>query len=350
MSTSAVESIGAEAAVDREVLVAVERLVRHFPVGRRGHDVVRAVDDVSFTIRRGETYGLVGESGSGKSTIARLLLRLDRPTSGRVVFEGRDLFSLPPHELRRLRRDIQIVFQDPFASLNRRKTVEQIVSLPLEVHEPAMSKARRAERVRELLELVGLRPQHADAYPRQLSGGQCQRVSIARALALGPKFVVLDEAVSAVDVSIQAQILNLLRDLQARLGLTYLFVTHDLSVVRYMANTIGVMYLGRIVESGSREQLFEHPRHPYTHALLASIPSLDAAEGKPPAEALVVRDAAAIAGIPSGCRFHPRCPVGRNRDVCHSDDPPLRDVEPGHPVACHFPQSAESLLASAGSQ
>ena len=232
-----------------DALVVVDGLSRHFRLAGRRSQIVRAVDDVSFAIRRGETFGLVGESGSGKSTLARLLLRLDRPTSGRILFEGVDVASLSPRELRRLRCRMQIVFQDPFASLNRRRTVEQAIEQPLRVHEPELSSATRRARVRELLDLVGLRPTHAVAYPRELSGGQCQRVSIARALAIRPKFVVLDEAVSAVDVSIQAQILNLLRELQERLGLTYLFVSHDLSVVRYMSNTIGVMYHGRIVDT-----------------------------------------------------------------------------------------------------
>jgi oligopeptide transport system ATP-binding protein len=327
-----------------DTLVSIESLTRHFPLGgRRSGHVVRAVDDVSFVLARGETVGLVGESGSGKSTLARLLLHLDTPTSGRVVFEGTDIFSTSSQELRRLRREMQIVFQDPFASLNQRKTVEQIVSFPLRVHNRSLSRAAVSARVRELIELVGLRPQHTASYPRQLSGGQCQRVSIARALALDPKLVVLDEAVSAVDVSIQAQILNLLRDLQGRLGLTYLFVTHDLAVVRYMASSIAVMYLGRIVEFGSREQLFGSPRHPYTHALLASIPPAPGAE---PQTALVLRDAPSAATLPTGCRFHPRCPLG-GREVCRTVDPPLHEVAPGHTVACHFPQSAESLLAEA---
>jgi oligopeptide/dipeptide ABC transporter ATP-binding protein len=238
---------------------------------------------------------------------------------------------------------MQIVFQDPFASLNKRKTVEQIVSFPLQVHEPRLSRAERRARVAELLALVGLRPEHASAYPRQLSGGQCQRVSIARALALHPSLVVLDEAVSAVDVSIQAQILNLLRDLQERFSLTYLFVTHDLAVVRYMASTIAVMYLGRIVEAGPREALFASPRHPYTHALLASIPP---APGEAERERIVLREAPALDDLPTGCRFHPRCPLGR-RELCRTVDPPIQAVGSGHTVACHFPQSAESLVAEA---
>jgi oligopeptide transport system ATP-binding protein len=328
-------------------LVSVEALTRHFHLGsKRSGRVVHAVDDVSFVLARGETLGLVGESGSGKSTLARLMLHLDTPTSGRVVFEGEDIFETTDSELRKLRREMQIVFQDPFASLNQRKTVEQIISFPLRVHQPSMGRKERSARVHELIDLVGLRPEHARSYPRQLSGGQCQRVSIARALALGPKLVVLDEAVSAVDVSIQAQILNLLKDLQSRLGLTYLFVTHDLAVVRYMASSIAVMYLGRIVEQGSREQLFEAPRHPYTHALLAAIPPPPGVEAPPP---LVLRDAPSAGTLPTGCRFHPRCPLGR-RELCQTVEPPLQEVASGHTVACHFPQSAESLLVEAARQ
>lgn len=323
-------------------LVVVENLSRHFRLGGpRSKRVVRAVDDVSLELRRGETLGLVGESGSGKSTLARLLLRLDQPTSGSVRFESNDLFSASPRALRRLRREMQIVFQDPFASLNKRKTVEEIISFPLIVHDRSLSKKERRARVTELLELVGLRAQHSIAYPRQLSGGQCQRVNIARALALHPKLLVLDEAVSAVDVSIQAQILNLLRDLQQRLSLTYLFVTHDLAVVRYMANTIAVMYLGRIVESGPREALFANPQHPYTHALLASIPPEPGAPVRPHIE---LRETAGSETLPPGCRFHPRCPLG-TRDICQTVDPPLRPSGFDHTVACHFPQSAESLVA-----
>ena len=325
-------------------LVATEQLTRHFQLGRRrAGRVVHAVDGVSLGIDRGETLGLVGESGSGKSTLARLLLHLDKPTSGQVTFEGRDVFAASPRELRQLRRKMQIVFQDPFASLNRRQTVEQIVSFPLAVHEGSLGRDARRRRVSELLELVGLRQEHAAAYPRQLSGGQCQRVNIARALALHPSFVVLDEAVSAVDVSIQAQILNLLRELQQRLSLTYLFVTHDLAVVRYMATTIAVMYLGRIVERAPAEVLFAAPRHPYTHALLTAVPP---PPGAPAPVPVVLKETEASDTVPSGCRFHPRCPLGA-REVCRTVDPPEQPVGDGHTVACHFPQSAESLLAEA---
>ena len=329
---------------DGEPLVVVDHLSRHFRLGGpRSGRTVRAVDDVSLVLNRGETVGLVGESGSGKSTLARLLLRLDEPTSGGVHFDSTDLFAASSRELRRLRREMQIVFQDPYASLNKRKTVEQIVSFPLVVHARNLSRQARKARVAELLELVGLRPEHASAYPRQLSGGQCQRVNIARALALHPKLVVLDEAVSAVDVSIQAQILNLLRGLQDRLDLTYLFVSHDLGVVRYMADTIAVMYLGRIVEQAPRDALFASPQHPYTHALLASIPP---APGEVQREQIVLREAPTSEDLPSGCRFHPRCPLG-TREVCRTVDPPLQQTPAGHAAACHFPQSAASLLAEA---
>jgi oligopeptide/dipeptide ABC transporter ATP-binding protein len=336
-------------AVDDE-LVVVDGLSRHFRLGRRSHEIVRAVDDISFTIRRGETFGLVGESGSGKSTLARILLRLDRPTSGRILFDGIDVASLSAPDLRRLRRRMQIVFQDPFASLNRRRTAEQTIELPLRVHQPQLSGAERRKRVRELLDLVGLRPTHAAAYPRELSGGQCQRVSIARVLSIRPEFVVLDEAVSAVDVSIQAQILNLLRELQERLGLTYLFVSHDLSVVRYMSNTIGVMYRGKIVELGSRERLFASPRHPCTHALLASIPAPDPVLERDRARAhVIVREEVGSGGEVEGCRFHPRCPLGR-RNLCRTDEPDLAPLAPDHRAACHYPQSAESLAREAAAE
>jgi oligopeptide/dipeptide ABC transporter ATP-binding protein len=333
------------AAAVADDLVVVDGLSRHFPLGgRRTRQIVRAVDDVSFTIERGETFGLVGESGSGKSTLARLLLRLDRPTSGRILFDGVDVASLPAGELRRLRCRMQIVFQDPFASLNRRRTVAQSIELPLLVHQPELTAAARAARVRELLDLVGLRPIHAAAYPRELSGGQCQRVSIARALSIRPEFVVLDEAVSSVDVSIQAQILNLLRELQERFGLTYLFVSHDLSVVRYMSNTIGVMYQGKIVELGSRERLFSSPRHPCTHALLASIPSPERA-----ASHAIVREEVIAGAEVTGCRFHPRCPLG-TRELCRDVEPALEPLAPDHRAACHYPQSAESLAREAAAE
>ena len=256
-----------------EPLVVVENLVREFPDGA-GKRVIRAVNDVSFTIRRGETFGLVGESGSGKSTLSRLLLGLDRPTSGRVLVEGAEVSALPERKLRPLRRRMQMVFQDPSASLNRRKTVAQIIGLPLSIH-LGLSKAERDRRVGELLELVGLPAEFAHRYPHEMSGGQCQRVGIARAVGVEPSIVVLDEAVSAVDVSIQAQILNLLKDLQRRLGLTYVFVSHDLALVRYMSDRIAVLYHGDLVELSERDELFDGPKHPYTASLLAAVPVPD---------------------------------------------------------------------------
>jgi ABC-type oligopeptide transport system ATPase subunit len=256
-----------------EPLVVAEHLVRHFH-DPSGTGVVRAVDDVSFDIRRGETFGLVGESGSGKSTVSRLLLGLDRPTRGRVSFGGTEISGLSAHRLRPLRRQMQMVFQDPHSSLNRRKTVAQIIGLPLRAH-LGLSRSARDRRVHELLDLVGLRPEFAARYPHEMSGGQCQRVGIARAIALEPQLVILDEAVSAVDVSIAAQILNLLKDLQRRLGLTYVFVSHDLALVRYMSDRIGVLYHGKLVELADRHELFARPRHEYTRSLLAAVPVAD---------------------------------------------------------------------------
>jgi oligopeptide/dipeptide ABC transporter ATP-binding protein len=329
-----------------DALVVVDHVIRHFGGSRRHPDhIVRAVDDVSFAIPRGETFGLVGESGSGKSTLARLLLRLDRPTSGRVLFDGEDIFSLSSRAQLRLRPRMQMVFQDPYASLNRRKTVAQSIAFPLRVHRPEMSAAARRERVGELLDLVGMRAGHARAYPRQLSGGQCQRVSIARALALDAEFIVLDEAVSSVDVSIRAQILNLLRRLQDERGLTYLFVSHDLAVVRYMSNSIGVMYGGRIVELAPRQQLFSEPRHPCTHALLASIPE-PGADASDRSELAFVRDDVVATARVDGCRFHPRCPMG-TRDLCRTVEPTLEPAGAEHVAACHYPRLTESLAAVA---
>jgi oligopeptide/dipeptide ABC transporter ATP-binding protein len=331
-----------------DVLVSARDLVRHYPIGRGA--TVRAVDGVSLDIPRSETFGLVGESGSGKSTVTRLLLRLEEADSGQVRVGDKDLFALSGKALRRQRRQMQVVFQDPYAALNRRKTVEQIVGLPLRVHF-GLSERARADRVDELLDLVGLRNELRTRYPHQMSGGQCQRVGIARALAVEPEFIVLDEAVSAVDVSIRAQLLNLLKDLQARLGLTYLFVSHDLAVVRYMSRSVAVMFQGRIVESGPRDRLFENPLHPYTHSLMKSIPVPD-----PELERASARDRLAAAGtraddtdvggdVPlTGCRFRLRCPVGALSPRCATEDPHLVEVAPEHNVACHFPQSPASVL------
>ncbi|MPV36753.1 ABC transporter ATP-binding protein [Georgenia subflava] len=265
--------------MDDEVLLRVDGLVKEFGARRGLHgrtERVRAVDDVSFTVRRGETLGLVGESGSGKSTIARCVVRLERPTAGRVDFRGQDLADIGKRELRRVRQDLQMVFQDPYASLDPRFTVQEIVAEPLRIH----GRYRRggAARVRELLDLVGLKPEHANRYPHEFSGGQRQRIGIARALALGPQLLVLDEPVSALDVSVQAQVINLLRDLQEEMGLSYLFIAHDLDVVRHICDRIAVMYQGNIVETGDREQIFDRPEHRYTQALLSAIPVQEPSE------------------------------------------------------------------------
>ena len=321
-----------------ETLLEVRDLVKHYPVSSgffgRQVGVVRAVDGVSFTIRRGETLGLVGESGCGKTTTGRCVLQLERPTSGSVRFEGQELTTLGPAALRTVRRRIQVIFQDPYSSLNPRMTVGQIVGEPLLVHGLVRDAAAQTARVQELLRQVGLLPQHGRRYPHELSGGQRQRVGIARALSLEPSLIICDEPVSALDVSIQAQIINLLEDLQRELDLTYLFVAHDLSVVRHISDRVAVMYLGRIVEIADRLTLYEAPRHPYTKALLSAVPIPD-----PEVEAR--REHVVLAGEvpsplrpPSGCAFHPRCPIAV--DVCRETRPELRELEAAHRAACHL--------------
>ncbi|WP_206935999.1 ABC transporter ATP-binding protein [Roseococcus thiosulfatophilus] len=313
------------------VLLEVENLAKHYPVRKgailaRQVGLVRAVDGVSFTLNRGETLALVGESGCGKSTTARLVLRLIEPTTGAVKFKGTDITTLDGATLKGFRRNAQIVFQDPYASLNPRYTVGQTISEPMEVHNIGDAASRRA-RVEELLKLVGLAPYHAQRYGHEFSGGQRQRIGIARALAVEPDLVVCDEPVSALDVSIQAQVVNLLRDLQRRLGLAYLFIAHDLAVVKHVADRIAVMYLGRIVEIGEKRALFSNPRHPYTRALLAAIPHPD-----PSRKGRVTPlggDVPSPMNIPPGCRFHTRCPYAQ--DICRQQDPVLKDG-----VACHL--------------
>ena len=322
-------------------LVDVRDLVKHYPGERawlglgKPKRIVRAVDGVSFTITAGQTLGLVGESGSGKSTVARTLLRLTEPTAGAALFEGRDVFTLPPGELRALRRRMQIVFQDPYSSLNPRMTVRQTLREPLAIHRLAAG-ADAERRVGALLEEVGLDATLADSYPHELSGGQRQRVGIARALSVEPAFIVCDEPVSALDVSVQAQVLNLLTDLQRRRRLTYLLIAHDLAVVRHTAEQVAVMYLGKIVERAPAKAVYQSPRHPYTRSLLSAVPVPD--PNAPRRRIVLTGDVPSPANPPPGCPFHPRCPHPKKNERCRTEIPALRDVAPGHLAACHFAQ------------
>jgi len=346
---SVATAFAAPSAAERvdDAILRVERLTKEFPitsglVRRRRIGAVQAVADVSFEIRRGETLGLVGESGCGKSTTARCILRLVEPTSGRVSYRPHaatapvDVTAADGPSLRRLRREMQIVFQDPYASLDPRMRVEKIVAEPLVVQGVGTPRDRR-DRVRELLEVVGLNREHAGRFPHEFSGGQRQRIDIARALALNPSLLVLDEPVSSLDVSIQAQILNLLRDLQHRFGLSYLFIAHDLSVVRHISDRVAVMYLGRIVELADCETLFREPLHPYTHALLSAVPVPDPILERRRPRVVIRGELPSAADPPPGCAFHTRCPLAQLPDPCASDSPALRQVRPGHWVACHFP-------------
>jgi len=313
-------------------LLTVTDLVKHYPAGRGR--AVRAVDGVSLTIGAGEVLGLVGESGSGKSTVGKCILRLTEPTSGRIVFDGTDVTHLSRRAMRSLRRDVHIVFQDPYSSLNPRFSVGQIVAEPLRQHRIASGRTA-VDKVCEMLERVGLRAEMRHRYPHELSGGQRQRVGLARALVCGPKLVVADEPVSALDVSVQASVLNLLTDLQADLGFSCLFITHDLSVVEFLADRIAVMYLGGVVESGPREQIFTDPQHPYTRALLSAAPVPDPAAQRQRRRVVLSGDVPSPLAPPSGCRFHTRCPVAVDR--CATEVPDLTPVRaPDHPVACHL--------------
>ena len=317
-------------------ILEVRNLVKHFPIGGGifGGEaaVVKAVDGVSFSIRRGETLGLVGESGCGKTTTGRCILQLEKPTSGEIIFEGRDLATLTGRELRKVRRRLQVIFQDPYSSLNPRMTVGQIIAEPLAVHDIVPDRAARAARVRELLGHAGLLPAMAHRYPHELSGGQRQRVGIARALAMEPALIVCDEPVSALDVSIQAQIINLLEELQAEFGLTYLFVAHDLSVVRHISDRVAVMYLGKIAEITDRKTLYESPLHPYTQALLSAVPIPDPAVEAGRERIVLGGEVPSPLNPPSGCVFHPRCPIAV--DDCRREVPLLREIRADHRVAC----------------
>ena len=318
-------------------LIEAKELYKYFPIyaGLTSRHVadVRAVDGVSFTIQEGETLGLVGESGSGKTTVGRLLLRLLPVTKGEIDFEERNILTMNRGDIRRLRRSLQIIFQDPFASLNPRMSIGEIVAEPIRIHRLASGKGVD-DRVRELLGLVGLQPYHANRYPHEFSGGQRQRVGIARALAVQPRFIVCDEPVSALDVSIQAQVINLLEDLQAKFKLTYLFIAHDLSVVRHISTRVAVMYVGKIVELAYRDDLYENPLHPYTQALLSAIPIPDPVVEKRRKRIVLTGDIPSPVNPPPGCRFHTRCPLAFDR--CKTEVPPLREYAPGHFAACHW--------------
>ena len=329
-----------------EPILRVRDLVKHYPVTQGvllkrtlGH--VRAVDGVSFDLARGETLGIVGESGCGKSTLAQVLMRLERPTSGTATFEGRDMFRMRGAELRKLRRDVQIVLQDPYTSLNPRRTVGDIVGEPCEIHPGVAPKGDRRRRVQELLDVVGLDPEHVRRYPHQFSGGQRQRIGIARALALKPKVIICDEPVSALDVSIQAQVMNLLGELQAEYGLSYVFIAHDLGVVRHLSDRVAVMYLGKIVEQGTDEQIYRHPQHPYTQALLSSVPVADP-ESRGRREVIRLSgDVPSPAAPPSGCRFRTRC--WKAREHCAEQQPELEVRIRQHPAACHYAEERSAV-------
>ncbi len=321
-------------ATNGDILLDIRHLRKYYPVTKgfifqRQVGAVRAVDDISFFIRRGETLGLVGESGCGKTTTGRVILRLQEPTAGEALFEGRDIFKLRKEELRRLRRDMQIIFQDPYSSLNPRMTVGDIIGEPMEIHRLARGR-EKVRRVQELLEVVGLSPYHANRYPHEFSGGQRQRIGIARALAVNPKLIIADEPVSALDVSNQAQVLNLLEELQKEFGLTYLFIAHDLSVVKHISDRIAVMYLGKIVELAVADELFSNPQHPYTEALLSAVPIPNPEMRRE--RIILPGDVPSPINPPSGCRFHTRCLYAQ--PSCRVEEPAFEDIGGGHYVAC----------------
>ncbi|RMG80979.1 MAG: dipeptide ABC transporter ATP-binding protein [Chloroflexi bacterium] len=340
MVSSAPETTAASQAGDgREVILSVRNLKKHFPITsgvfiQRQVAAVRAVDGVSFDVFKGETLGLVGESGCGKSTTGRTILQLYRPTDGAVIFEGKDLAQLKGEELRAMRRRMQIIFQDPYASLNPRMTVGGIVSEPLRIHKIMSNRKEEQEYVESLLEKVGLNPYYINRYPHEFSGGQRQRIGIARALALQPSFIVADEPISALDVSIQAQVVNLMEELQEELNLTYLFIAHDLSMVRHICDRVAVMYLGKIVEIGPTDDVYDNPQHPYTQALLSAVPVPDPEVEEKRQRVILTGDVPSPANPPLGCNFNTRCPVAF--DLCYQEpDPELIEVAPGHWAACH---------------
>jgi oligopeptide/dipeptide ABC transporter ATP-binding protein len=337
--------VGGEVAAG-ETIMEVRDLVKHFPIRKgllqRQVGAVRAVDGVSFDVLRGETLGLVGESGCGKSTTARLLLRLMEPTSGSIRFQGEEIAGIKGGKLKDLRREMQMIFQDPYSSLNPRKTVGSIIADPFVIHGLNKSEGERKRRVQELMDRVGLNPEHYNRYPHEFSGGQRQRIGVARALALNPKVIVADEPVSALDVSIQAQILNLLRELQRDLGLTLVFIAHDLSVVRHMCDRVAVMYLGHVVEMASAEELYSHPRMPYTGALMSAVPVPDPRLAKAKQRQVLAGDVPSPSNPPQACPFHTRC--WKAQEVCRTDTPPLEVKEGGNLAACHFPLTDAEVL------
>ncbi|MBM2809608.1 MAG: oligopeptide transporter, ATP-binding protein [Chloroflexi bacterium] len=333
-----VEAAARPGSAERETLVDVKHLKMYFPV-RRGMIIertvghVHAVDDITFDVKRGETLGLVGESGCGKSTTGRAVLQIYKPTAGHVVYNGVELTTLKNRDLRNYRRNMQMIFQDPYASLDPRMTVGGIIAEPLEIHHLAKGKAKE-EKVREMLRIVGLNPYFANRYPHEFSGGQRQRIGVARALALDPEFIVCDEPISALDVSIQAQVINLLEELQDRYNLTYLFIAHDLAVVRHISDRVAVMYVGKIVEIADRTELYDLPLHPYTKALLSAVPIPDPVIEKRRSRIILQGDVPSPVTPPSGCRFHPRCPFARAD--CSQSEPLLEEVRPRHWVACFY--------------